>query len=127
MGSLLVEEFLEGLRAGEPRAVQAVQGLLGTMAHKAPRRTLTPREQEVLESAARGLSDQQIALELGIKPYTVKSYWRDLKQALQAANRVHAIVLWLATQRADGVSRPSTPDADEPQDRTGPAEAARAA
>ena len=95
----VVEEFISGLRAGEPRAVQAVNRLLGTMAHKTPRRTLRPREQQVMESAAKGLSDQEIALQLGLRPYTVKSYWRDAMNALEARNRVHAIVLWLATQR----------------------------
>ena len=95
----LVEEFLDGLRAGEPRAVQAAERLLGTMAHKAPRRTLRPRERQVIESAARGLSDKEIGLQLGLRQDTVRGYWQGAMRALGARHRVHAVVLWLATQQ----------------------------
>ncbi len=52
---------------------------------------LTRRELQVLVEAARGLSNRQIAANLGLLPNTVKSYFQDLLRKLDCANRVQAI------------------------------------
>ena len=52
---------------------------------------LTRRELQVLVEAARGLSNKQIAENLGLLPNTVKSYLQDLMRKLDCANRVQAI------------------------------------
>ncbi len=53
--------------------------------------TLTRRELQVLVEAARGLSNRQIAANLGLLPNTVKSYFQDLLRKLDCNNRVQAL------------------------------------
>ena len=51
----------------------------------APRRTLAPRETEVVRRAAAGLANKEIAFELGISLNTVGSAWR--RQSKSSASR----------------------------------------
>lgn len=51
---------------------------------------LTPREKDVLEFLAKGLSNQEIATVLGISPYTVRSHVRNLLRKLNVSNRTQA-------------------------------------
>ncbi len=55
--------------------------------------TLRPREIDVLEQIACGLSNRQAAEALGLQPETVKSYLKSAMRKLHATNRVQAIVL----------------------------------
>ena len=55
---------------------------------------LTPREAEVLEAAARGLSNREIAEEQFLSPRTVKNYLNSAYPKLQVHNRAEAIVAW---------------------------------
>lgn len=52
---------------------------------------LTPRETEVLELIAANASDKEIAGQLSISVYTVKTHVRNILSKLHAANRRHAI------------------------------------
>ena len=100
----IVEEFLDGLRAGEPRAVQAVERLLGTMAHKDPPSHLTERQEEALLLMANGYTDGEIGLQMGISALTATEHVQRAKRALGARTRPHAVSLWVLRQlRSDAV------------------------
>ncbi len=53
---------------------------------------LTPREREVLEAMARGLSNREIAGELGIGLGTVRVHGHAIMQKLEVANRTQAVL-----------------------------------
>jgi DNA-binding NarL/FixJ family response regulator len=53
---------------------------------------LTPREQEILELLARGLTNQEIADRLVLSPKTVRNQVSTIYSKLQVANRAEAII-----------------------------------
>jgi DNA-binding NarL/FixJ family response regulator len=88
----IVAEFLTPLEArmsavdadaiiSSPRASRAVQ----------PLEPLTPRETQVLELLAEGLSNKAIARQLGISDQTVKFHVSSISGKLGAANRTDAV------------------------------------
>ena len=84
----------EGLWAGSP-------ALLGSLLERRPAvlledgdpivDPLTPREREVLQLAAEGLANKQIALSLGISEHTVKFHLSSLYTKLGVTSRTEAI------------------------------------
>lgn len=58
-----------------------------------PVERLSPRQFEILQSLARGLTNAEIATELGISSESVKEYVNYLFQKLGAANRAEAVSL----------------------------------
>ena len=56
---------------------------------------LSPRQRQILESIARGLSNAQIALLLGISPESVKTHVANLFGKIGAANRSEAVAIAL--------------------------------
>jgi DNA-binding NarL/FixJ family response regulator len=92
------EQFVEALRAGEPRAVEARNRLLRTMSRTHEPDAVTERQSEVIELLAGGMSDGEIALFLRIRTDTVREHVRRAKSALGARTRPHMVVLWLAQQ-----------------------------
>lgn len=55
---------------------------------------LTAREAEVLEAAARGLTNEQIAKEQFLSPRTVKNYLNSAYPKLDVHNRAEAVIAW---------------------------------
>lgn len=53
---------------------------------------LTPRELDVLRCVARGASNKQVAIELGIAPNTVVDYLNTVRTKLEARNRTEAVL-----------------------------------
>jgi DNA-binding NarL/FixJ family response regulator len=58
---------------------------------------LTPREQDVLELVAKGLTDTEIGSEARISEHTVKSHLKHVYWKLHAKNRAHAVALGVST------------------------------
>ena len=79
----------------------------------------TPRLAQILELAARGRSDKQIAGDLGVSVHTVRSHLRRLYETLGLANRAEAVAAFMTEQAdADGMEPPHGPQPDpRPQPR----------
>jgi len=56
---------------------------------------ITPREQEVLLLAARGMGNKDIAVSLKVSPLTVKNYFVDIFAKLGARSRTEAVIAGL--------------------------------
>jgi DNA-binding NarL/FixJ family response regulator len=69
---------------------------------------LTPREREVLTLVSRGMSDREIAVELTVSLYTVKSHVRAVLHKLQVASRHEAARLARQDRHTNGLSRTSS-------------------
>ncbi len=69
---------------GEETTSAPVESLLGL---------LTPRERSVLTLLAKGLTNAQIARELGIRPSTAVIHVKNLRHKLRAVNRTHAVAI----------------------------------
>ena len=60
-----------------------------------PAKALTPRQMEILEGTTRGLTNQDIARELGIREDRVKGHVNTIFAKLGAANRTEAVAIAL--------------------------------
>ena len=57
---------------------------------------LTARELEVLELAARGRLNKEIAAELGVSLYTIRSHFSNIREKLGADNKASAVAIAMA-------------------------------
>lgn len=70
---------------------------------------LTPREHEVFDAIARGLTNAEIAAELYLGETTVKTHVGRVLAKLEARDRIHAVIIAHRCGRADGREPPSEP------------------
>lgn len=61
--------------------------------HPYPHPHLQPRQIEILQLAAEGKTDKEIALDLRVSPSTVKCQLNTIYRELFAKNRAHAVAL----------------------------------
>ena len=69
-------------------------------------RVLSPREREILDLLAHGLTGAQIAKRLFLSPETVRTHIRNAMEKLEAQTRVHAVALALRQREIE----PAAPD-----------------
>jgi len=63
---------------------------------------VTDRQQQILDLAARGQSDKEIAQGLGISVHTVRSHLQRLYRAQGLTNRAEAVAVWAAQDPPNG-------------------------
>ena len=68
------------------------------LASDPPIEALSPRQKEILKSITRGLSNTEIARQLGISPTVVRNHTTALFAKLGAANRTEAVAIALRKQ-----------------------------
>lgn len=94
--SLKADEFIEmlkGVQRGEAAMTrQTTARLMAGFSHRAPSSSqdLTPRETELLQLMAQGLSNKEIAAALSLSENTVKYHLKNVLQKLGAHNRTEA-------------------------------------
>jgi DNA-binding CsgD family transcriptional regulator len=64
----------------------------------------TQRQAQILELAALGQSDKQIAASLGLSTHTVRTHLQRLYRTQSLSNRAEAVAAWLGQRPADGDS-----------------------
>lgn len=90
-----VKTVAQGERYLHPRAIAALlQSRYSADANRS-KRALSPRELSVLASAAEGLTNSEIGVELGIAPDTVKTHVARVLEKLGARDRTQAVSIAL--------------------------------
>jgi PAS domain S-box-containing protein len=78
--------------------------------------SLSQREEEILQLSSQGLTDRQIALELGIRPGTINTHWSRIRLKLGAKTRSEAVAILLKTQ-AEEAAKHLTAERNRLRDR----------
>lgn len=81
------------MAAGEVYAPPALSAEKGRAPADMANAHLTPRELDVLKRLCQGLSNKEIARELGLQEVTVKLHIKTLYRKIGAKNRTHAAIL----------------------------------
>lgn len=92
------EELLTAIRtvaAGETYVDQRLRPLLLARFTTERIGVLSPREREVLDYLAKGLTGEDVAARLGLSPETVRTHVRNAMDKLEAHTRVHAVAIAL--------------------------------
>ncbi|MBZ9792393.1 response regulator transcription factor [Rhizobium sp. 3T7] len=96
VGSRALAEIIRSVAAGESYVAPALSArLLSSRSSTAPRRAsaivaLTPREQQVLQLVASGLSNKHVARKLDLHEKTIKHHMTQIMAKLGVANRTEA-------------------------------------
>lgn len=70
-----------------------------------PGTTLSPREHEILNLLAQGLSNKEIGAKLDLSPYTVKNYLARVFEKLHVRCRTEAVMAYFRPEPAPGARR----------------------
>ena len=92
------EELLTAIRtvaAGETYVDQRLRPLLLARFTTERLGVLSPREREVLDHLAKGMTGEEVAVRLGLSPETVRTHVRNAMDKLEAHTRVHAVAIAL--------------------------------
>ena len=93
----LVKAVRETFEGGSPLDPQVTPGVLEHLrspsTHNANQ--LSPRETQTLELVAAGLSNKEIAADLGVTPPTVKNHVTSILRKLDVSSRTHAMTVGL--------------------------------
>lgn len=94
--------------AADPRLSEVVTALQDRLDNEAPPLgpSLAPREKEVLELAARGQSNADIARKLNLRTITVAKALSRAYRKLDARNRTDAVHKWMLRSRSGSHSSP---------------------
>jgi two-component system NarL family response regulator len=96
-----IQSVLQGASWWGPSATRALRAMLDLSSDSLDDESatslppLTPREKDVLQGLAGGLTNQQIADKLGIGAGTVRIYVQTLFQKLEVSNRTQAVLRFL--------------------------------
>lgn len=89
------EELVEAIRAVHAGAHRLSPAAAAHLAEREHQSELTSREIEVVERIAAGMSNKQIAADLGIGEATVKTHVNNIMGKLDATDRTHAVTVAL--------------------------------
>ena len=93
-----IVDVSEGRTVLAPAITSQVMQLMRTSQHQESLRrrfdSLSAQEQRVLAHVARGLTNKEVALELGLSEKTVKNYLSNLFEKLQISRRSQAVALY---------------------------------
>jgi two-component system, NarL family, nitrate/nitrite response regulator NarL len=76
-------ELLQDLMKEHPISPKAAHGLIQTCQSDEPNFILNYREESILSLASRDKTNPEIAVELGLKPFTVESYMKTIRFKLE--------------------------------------------
>jgi DNA-binding NarL/FixJ family response regulator len=93
----LVRAFIELARGRTYWSPSLGDEKLGQKLSREQNDGLSPREQQVLELLSQGLTDREIACQMGLTHNTARSYVRDLRQKLNKPSRT-ALSAWFWNQ-----------------------------
>jgi DNA-binding NarL/FixJ family response regulator len=89
------EELVDTVRAVHAGAHRLSPAAAAHLAERVHQSELTSREIEVVERIAGGMSNKQVAADLGISEATVKTHVNNIMGKLGATDRTHAVTLAL--------------------------------
>ena len=93
----LVKAIVEAFQGGSPLDSLVTPGLLHRLRNSSqyPNIPVSSRETRVLELAATGLSNKEIADKLGVTKNTIKNHMTSILRKLDANDRAHAVTIGL--------------------------------
>lgn len=88
-------ELINAIRAVAAGQKYISAGIRSLIASDPPIAPLSPRQTEILESIVRGLSNSEIATQLGISPTVVREHTMAIFKKIGAGNRTEAVAIAL--------------------------------
>lgn len=92
------DELIDAIRATAAGDSRISPEIKASLRESEERISLTPRQREILESITRGLTNDDIAMQLNLSKVRVKQHLSALYRKLDAANRSEAVAIALRRQ-----------------------------